>query len=360
MKKILTILLVIFSFLQSYSQSLAKDVTFASSAGYHSTNFSKGNLSLSLSSTIEQWMRNKKPERTILGYTQQNRAVEVYYFPGTSNQKALVIGGMHGSELSSIEMAKQLIEFLSEDEMPYYNVIVIPVLFPDNAEKAMTNLKCLKDNLGRYTTAESVDPNRQMPELGKPFRAEDPVDLYGRTIEMENQYLLQLIQVYQPTRIANFHAIKDVSKSGVFADPRTNCNGYALGFETDSSLAISMASFIENSGGKVIGNHLQQSPTALYYNDPEIALRGFLQKRNLNGSSMPNNRGSGVSLGGWAATAVCDDAIQRDAVRLITVEFPAYLSSSAYEGREKRNCVFNLELYAMAIKEVFLSGNWVE
>jgi hypothetical protein len=220
----------------------------------------------------------------------------------------------------------------------------------------MTNLKRLKENIGRYTTEESVDPNRQMPELGKPFRPENPVDGYGRTIEIENQYVLQLIQEYQPARIANVHAIKDGSRSGIFADPRTDCKGYALGFETDSSLAIDMASFIENSGGKVLGNHLQEKPTALYYNDPEIAPQGFLQKRNLNGSVMPKMRGSGISLGGWASTAVCGDTIQRDAITLITVEFPGYSSSNVYEGREKRNCFFNVELYAMAIKEVFLSN----
>jgi len=305
-------------------------------------------------------MRTKRPAQTVLGYTRENRAIEAWYFPGTSNEKALVIGGMHGSELSAVEIAKQLIDFLSDDEMTYYSVVVLPVLFPDNVEKAMMNVRKVRDNIGRYTTEESVDPNRQMPELGKAFRQEDPVDMFGRSIEMENQLLLQLIQEYQPTRIVNLHAIKDVTKAGIYADPRTDCNGYALGFASDSSLAVSMALFIQNSGGKVPGNHLQDTATALYYSDPEIAPAGSLQRRNLNGSALSNNRGSGASLGGWASTAVCDEAAQRNAARLITVEFPGYMPSSAYEGRERRNYILNSELYAMAIREIFLSGNWVE
>jgi hypothetical protein len=360
MKKTLTILtLLVFLSAKNFAQSLQNEVALLSLKDYYNQDAEAKSVQYS-SGLLGEWLNTKKAQKAVLGYTKENRAVEAYYFPGTSDRKALVIGGMHGSELSSIEIAKKLIEELSGGEMTYYNVIIIPTLFPDNAEKAMMSVKTSTGNFGRYSTEESVDPNRQMPPLGKPFTQDNPVDIYGRIIEKENQFLLQLIQDYQPSRIVNLHAIKDVTKGGIYADPRTDCNGYALGFESDSSLAVSMAMFIETNGGKVPGNDLRQCPTALYFHDPEIAPAGFLQKRNLYGSSIPNNRGFGVSLGGWATTSVCDEGTQRYAARLITVEFPGYKPSSAYQGTEKENCILNVGLYTSALRKIFLEDNYVE
>jgi hypothetical protein len=196
-----------------------------------------------------------------------------------------------------------------------------------------------------------------MPSLGKEFDEEKPFDFNGRLIEKENQYLLQLIQDYKPSRIVNLHAIKDITKAGIYADPRTDCNGLALGFETDSSLAVSMANYICEKGGRVPGNNLAMNPTALYYYDPQIAAVGSLQKRNLHGSPLPKDRGFGVSLGGWATSAICkEDSLVRDAIPLITVEFPGYKPSFAYATEvEKEQCQFNIQLYSAAVTSIFLS-----
>lgn len=309
---------------------------------------------------LEVSLKRKQKTKIVLGYTKQERPVEVYYFPGSSNKRALVIGGMHGSELSSIEIARNLIGLLSRGMKTYYDVLIIPSLFPDNAVAARSGTSARKSpNFGRYTSGNSVDPNRQMPPLGKEFDEAAPVDFNGRIIERENQYLLQLIKEYKPSRIVNLHAIRDISKAGIYADPRTDCSGLALGFETDSTLAVTMSQYICGNGGDVPGNHLQTAPTALYFNDPVIAATGTLQKRNLHGSLLPNNRGAGVSLGGWATSAVCekDTTIVRDAMRLITVEFPGYKPSSAYSDKfQKEQCLLNIQLYSGAIAGVFLSA----
>ena len=308
---------------------------------------------------LETSLKKKHKTKIVLGYTQQGRPIEVYYFPGSSNKRALVIGGMHGSELSSIEIARNLIGILSKGMKTYYDVLIIPSLFPDNAVAAQSSIGRKKtDNPGRYSSESSVDPNRQMPPLGKEFDDDSPLDVNGRIIERENQFLLQFIQDYKPFRIVNLHAIRDISKAGIYADPRTDCRGLALGFETDSTLAVTMSQYICNNGGYVPGNHLQTAPTALYYNDPLIAETGTLQKRNLHGSPLPNNRGTGVSLGGWATSAVCekDSALIRDAIRLITVEFPGYKPSTAYTDKiQKAQCLLNIQLYSGAIAFVFLS-----
>jgi len=314
--------------------------------------------------SIAALTESRKPTKAILGFSQKNRPVEVYYFPGTSTKKALVIGGVHGSELSAIEVVKNLVTNLSNGIVPYYSVVVVPCLFPDNAAQAAMHASEIGStkNIGRYSTENAPDPNRQMPPLGKAFNEAHPYDYVNREIERENQLLLQLIQDFNPDRIVNVHAIRNLGKAGIFADPRTDCKGEALGYQTDSLLALSMAAYIHQQGGNVKGNALDSSPTTLYGSDPAIAPAGTFQKRALTGSFLPQNRGTGVSLGAWASTAVCDEALQsnRKAIRVITIEFPGNKRPDDYTDAEATEHKKQLELYTAAISQIFLGEHYVE
>lgn len=304
-----------------------------------------------------------KPVKKILGYSKKKKPIEAFYFPGTSSKKALVIGGVHGSELSSVEIAKRLIARLSKGEKSFYSVIIIPSLFPDNAAVAEAcKYDRIAHNVGRYSHEEAIDPNRQLPLLGQPFYLNKPLDAYGREIEQENQLLLQLIQAYEPDRIVNLHAIKDYGRAGIYADPRTDCQGRALGYASDSTLAVMMAKHIDAKGGNAYGNKVKTSPTALYYLDPRPAATGAVQQRNLVGANM-KGKINGVSLGGWASTAVCDDAnnYERKAARILTVEFPGYKKPSEYKFAEDRKWYNDLvSLYAASIHVYFLGEFCVE
>ncbi|HEY0679541.1 MAG TPA: hypothetical protein VGD17_14755 [Chitinophagaceae bacterium] len=325
--------------------------------------FHKADYSSLLS--IETIVGINKAARGFVGFSRHGRIIDAWYFPGKSNLNAIVIGGMHGSELSSIEVAKQLILQLQEHQ-PYYNVIVIPSLFPDNAEVAKTD-SADADNLsntGRYTHRHAADPNRQMPPLGKAFRKELPFDHMGRVIELENQLLLELIGSFKPHRIASIHAIRNTERAGIYADPRADSKGFALGFESDSSLAVEMAMHISEGGGNAPGNQLGQSPTALYYKDPPVASPGHLQKRSTCGSALANNRGHGISLGGWATTAIEDRSYQtgnRHAIRVLTIEFPGYKTPLQYADEKLRQqCAIQINQYASAIGKIFLGNHHVE
>jgi hypothetical protein len=315
------------------------------------------------SQVIKNILQSTSPERAVLAYTKQLRPLDIHYFPGTSNENALVIGGVHGSELSSVSVAKQLIELLSNNEVkPYYNVIIIPSLFPDNAALADQYKSEIGSpgNIGRYSDNFHADPNRQMPPFGKAFNTEIPLDFTGRPIEMENQLLLQVIQIFRPTRIANLHAIRDKNRAGIYADPRTDCNGIAQGYEKDSSLAVNIAQYISNHNGYVPGNRLTSVPSALYYCDPAIAPVGTKQQRNIHGSQLAGNRGYGVSLGGWASTAVCEDdeIYSRPSMILLTVEFPGNKRPDDYGNiTEKETCAHNVLQYAKALQKVFLMAD---
>jgi hypothetical protein len=266
---------------------------------------------------------------------------------------------MHGSELSSITIAKKLIETLQQDSSNEYDVLILPSLFPDNAVKAEQAPGQIGSmaNIGRYSFDHLPDPNRQMPALGKAFDSNAPYDFEGRLIERENQLLLEVIQAFLPDRILNIHAIKDVSKAGVFADPRTDANGIALGFDTDSLLAIQMAAHIQQLGGCVPGNQLGQQPTVRYHSDYPAAAVGAIQKRNFFGSALPNKRGFGVSLGSWATTAVQDGNITRPAIQLITMEFPGCKSPEHFKDAHLQQwSQQEINRYTTSILEVFLKN----
>jgi hypothetical protein len=315
---------------------------------------------------LQKILLEKKVARFELGLSKKGRSIEAWFFPGRSDRNALVIGGVHGSELSAIEVAHTLITQLSTGESPYYNVIVVPSLFPDNAETAKQFTKEIGSplNIGRYSFVGAPDPNRQMPTPGRGLDEELQHDHAGRKQEPENVLLLQLVEVYKPHRIASLHAIRDVSCAGFFADPRTDEKGMALGFHTDSSLAISMAGFVEGHGGSVPGNKLAKHPSALYFKDPPAAIKGNFQKRNFDGSTIPGFKGRGVSLGTWASTAIKDSvhpSRDRDAIRIITIEFPGSRRPEDLAIPPQREyCKKQIHLFAAAIHHIFLQEYFIE
>lgn len=307
----------------------------------------------------------RKATSFILGYSKMDREIEAWYFPGKSDKRALIIAGVHGSELSALEIARELITMLKEGNQPYYSVVIVPTLFPDNASKAIMKPATINsvDNIGRYSYHGAVDPNRQMPSPGKPFIDSCAKDHVGRDIERENQLLLKLIRDFRPMRVANLHAIRNSKYGGVYADPRTDHEGYALGYETDSSLAVDMAKYIQGRGGNVAGNNLKKKPTALYYKDPIPAPAGMLQRRNMTGSILNANRGSGVSLGTWGATAVVaeDSALSRPAMRIITIEYPGCKRPIDYKTpAERQYHQRQVKTFAEALAVNFLGEGYVE
>ncbi|HEV8503881.1 MAG TPA: hypothetical protein VGQ53_00725 [Chitinophagaceae bacterium] len=309
---------------------------------------------------LRKLLQQRKAARFLLGQSRKKQNIEAWYFPGSSDKNALVIGGVHGTELSGIEVAKTLIEKLAGGIQSHYHVIIIPCLFADNASVARNNPIEIGSvaNIGRYSFSTAADPNRQMPSPGEPFDESETIDHLGREIEKENRLLLKLINVFKPERIASIHGIRDLKYAGIYADPRTDDRGCALGFESDSSLAIEMAHSVYQNNGFVPGNMLHIKPTALYYKDPSPVLKGDFQPRNFSGSSLPDNRGAGISLGTWGSTAISkakDPSMNRDAMRIITIEFPGYKRPGDYKNSKHQKWIREqVQLYASSIGNIFL------
>lgn len=138
------------------------------------------------------------------------RRVEALFFRGTSEKRALVIAGVHGTEKQGVEVAEMLRKDLAATA-PFYNVIMAPTLFPDQGAA------------GRREG--TVETNRNFPATGaklaqaKTSKAGEPIDADGEKILAENVMLIHLVERFQPERIISIHGTQHEQRAGVFSDP---------------------------------------------------------------------------------------------------------------------------------------------
>lgn len=366
-----------------------------------------------LGDVLPQDFNIKTKQEFALGKTKGDLPITAHYFPGEVDSishyfktrsarltdatfgKALVIAGVHGSELSGIEAAEKLVDSLKKGIKPFFSVIVVPELFRDNAavarnraRKLIEDRKKLKkkvgllgedDNTGRFTKAGAVDPNRQCPKPGSDFDVANPVDAEGRPIELENQLLFQLIQEFKPNRIATVHAKaflaeqasafakgrvawetggRKVILPGVFADPHSWPPGAKIEDQKaayartcrDASLAIAMSRRAETGGARVPGNWPGSTclkSSAAVDTCPMWQYAGVPPAK-------------GTSLGGWGP----HPTKSRSAITVITIEVQHYYSTELIRlggtptNKETASGVSNreneLNAHRDAIIEVFL------
>lgn len=167
--------------------------------------------------------------------------VQTYYFPGTTEKCAMIIGGVHGSEKAGVEVVNLQLEQLRRPgaKMLKFSVIIVPALSPENVAA------------GRRSTGD-LDPNRQMPKVGD---SPGPKDSQGRPVEAGNRILLDLIERLRPERIASCHGHSPPHPGGtdmpsITDDPRPGHE------KEDGALALEMAKRAAAGGARVPGNHL--------------------------------------------------------------------------------------------------------
>jgi predicted deacylase len=261
------------------------------------------------------------------------RAVELHVFPGRSTRRALVIGGVHGTEFVGVEVTRRLVAELraesGRNERPFFTTIVIPALFPDNLPPSHGG-----HGRARRATRGYADPNRQFPMIGtgldgrlgrRSGSPEAPTDSRGRRIERANVALMELIRRFQPRRIASVHAIRRPSSAGIYCDPHRGA-GTALGDEA-ADLAQRMQAIANELGG-----HMARS------------VRGH--GRYPHQSEVGNQ---GVSLGEWGSRAVTTGAYRRHAIPVITIELKREWSASWAQRRRS-----DVDAFMLAIRRGFL------
>lgn len=173
--------------------------------------------------------------------------IEAHFFPGASNERALVIAGVHGSERQGIEVARILIDDVLKKAQPHYSVIVVPSLFPAHAHKnwgdegkrerdtfTNRNFPDLNQEVADYKGGEALDA------AGKPIKAKEDEKGRVKTILPENVMLMELIDRFQPTRIISIHGTHSPSSAGVFADPHFLSPAKEKAINTLSALVSSL------------------------------------------------------------------------------------------------------------------------
>jgi len=324
--------------------------------------------------------------RMSLDRTRDGNEIETFFFPGNSAGIALVIGGVHGSELSGSEVAQLLVKRLFEDSAkgvkPHFNVVIIPVLFPDNAAiaKPVHNKPGDDNNTGRITDKSScslrlqasgreecVDPNRQFPTPGKRSENINPVDALGTRIEKENVALLAAVAFFKPGRIATIHAhklpekmAKDIDGPGIFADPIT------VG-PSPSAVEVTQArdrTTADCALAKKMAERFLNEYKAITRIDGSDRIPGNWVKDGKATVCVYGSKASsqcGVSLGQWGPRAIPG---VRDPITIITVEVRHYYPTTAAGKRGggktggteagAKNRLNELRAYTTALRDVFL------
>ncbi|MCI3935881.1 hypothetical protein MQX03_01640 [Chryseobacterium aahli] len=327
--------------------------------------------------------KNVWGKKYLLGYSKNNLPIYAYYYNKGGSEKAMIIGGVHGSEFYGVDVANATKKALDKMKVSSfkYKVIIIPELFPDNVAKGRLNI--FTENFGRKTCEVCngldmepecklcVDPNRQMPCVNEYYEIGKNLTCTSETIEIENQILLYMTQKYDPSRIVSLHCKNDFRKNeiGIYADPRTGKDNVSLGYSDDALLALKMAFIVKENRGVILGNFISEKYTKakdsfkiksvsylnpVYPQDPPAENKGTRQIRSYE------NNDNKVSFGTWASSEIWDQNNKKlkKAAITVTVELPQYYSffSEKYNEGSLRQEELNdnTNAYVKAIVEGFL------
>lgn len=160
------------------------------------------------------------------------RPVQAYFFRGSTDRRALVIAGVHGSERQGMEVVEMLIaDLTAQTTSPLLSAIIVPTLFPDSKAKADEMIRNGQSGMALQGARESVfegrtvETNRNFPDPANGLAASKnaagkAIDALGKPIAPENQMLMELMERFRPERIITVHGTWSARSAGVFYDPR--------------------------------------------------------------------------------------------------------------------------------------------
>ncbi|MFO8011945.1 MAG: DUF2817 domain-containing protein [Phycisphaerae bacterium] len=150
------------------------------------------------------------PERVVLGRSVEGRPLVLYRFSRWGGG-TLVIGGIHGNEPTSAEVAGRLVAMLAEDPDGWDDapVAVLPRANPDG-------LAC-----GTRVNARGVDLNRNFAAANWAVRRPGRATYGGPRPESEpeTRAILEAIAMTAPARIVSIHSIGDGRECNNFDGP---------------------------------------------------------------------------------------------------------------------------------------------
>jgi protein MpaA len=183
--------------------------------------------------------QSSRPARTFLGYSILNRPIEIEYF-GSGPVSVLILGGIHGDEVTSVDVARNLATLLRENPKlipPGRRIGIIEVANPDGYFRRTRS------------NARGIDVNRNFPAKnfapggGRAFRGgKSPAS------EPETRAILTAMDALRPRLVISIHSIRGENKqqnnydgpASAVAELMRKHNGYpvtpTIGYPTPGSL----------------------------------------------------------------------------------------------------------------------------
>jgi len=152
------------------------------------------------------------------------RPIEAFFFRGSTDRRALVIAGVHGTERQGMEVARRVIQDLqSQTQPPGFTTIIVPSLFPDNAARGTRGAR---ESGTTPTNRNFPPPSEDLAAAtaaggGKAVDASKSGGKRTREILPENLLLLELMERFHPERIISIHGTSGPGSAGVFYDRRS-------------------------------------------------------------------------------------------------------------------------------------------
>lgn len=172
-----------------------------------------------------------------LGESVQGRPIEMYVF-GEGGETTLIIGGIHGSEPTSSELAIDLINYLKDHPEIYADccVMVAPSVNPDGLAAR------------KRRNANGIDINRNFPASNFPTRFDQRFAGGRKPLsEPETRAIVVAIEHARPAKLISIHSITRGRHGNNYdgparelAEEMSRHNGYAvlptMGYPTPGSL----------------------------------------------------------------------------------------------------------------------------
>jgi RHS repeat-associated protein len=186
-------------------------------------------------------------------------SVEAHFFPGTSKETFLIIGGVHQDEKNALKLSKELLTTLQgQTEKPFYNIIFIPDLFHGRATDPDSHGDIIEGKT-------SIPPNRNFPAPDKSLAASVkrgvPKDAQGRNVLAEDVILAAVVEKFQPSSSLSIHShgptkeadIDTKGAASITVDPKPGSEGKADFLATEGAVAA------DKAGVPVPGNRVDQA-----------------------------------------------------------------------------------------------------
>jgi Domain of unknown function (DUF4157) len=155
------------------------------------------------------------------------RPIQAFFFKGSTDRRALVIAGVHGTERQGMEVAQRLISDLkTATQPPAFTTIIVPSLFPDNAARGKMGTRESETKPQTPTNRNFPPPSEDLAAAtaaggGTAVDASKSGGKRTRAILPENLMLMELMERFHPERIISIHGTSGPGSAGVFYDRRS-------------------------------------------------------------------------------------------------------------------------------------------